>query len=510
MMIFKELSPAWNRFALCLLFSFAMSLAFPPLQLGFFAYWALLPLFFLIEDVSFKQALVWGYIAGFLWNSGTLYWIGWVTLPGLIGVLLVLPLYLAVFSVVAVLFRERFGRRHIYFLPFIWVAIEYLKSLGSLSFPWTSLAYTQTYYTKLIQYADVTGAYGVSFWVVLINVLIFYFIREKHRIKHVVIGIFVLILLFVLPYLYSFFVSPNPDDIKEEIKASVVQGNIDPYLKWDAAFLQRNFEIYDSLTYASGKEHPELIVWPETATACYIRAPGRRDYLNKIALLTDSLHASILSGSPDYRFLGQGNYKTYNGLLLFQPDAAPIQSYWKMHLVPFGERVPFEDSLPFFHDFLEKLNMGTGDFDPGKEARIFTMKYKNELLPLAGVICYESVYPDLVRRLIKMGGRLLTIVTNDAWFGKTSGPYQHARIAVFRAIENRVGIVRCANTGISSFIDPYGVVLGETKLGERTFLVRNVPLRNSLTFYTRYGDVFSYMVVGITGIGLLTALVLRS
>ena len=300
----------------------------------------------------------------------------------------------------------------------------------------------------------------------------------------------------------------NSEVFKQNIKVAVIQGNIDPYLKWDASFIQRNFAIYDSLSSIAGEQYLDLIVWPETATAWVL--PISTNNLTKMRDLTDSLNVSILTGSPDGQYFEDGRFESYNGLLFFQPHIRKVQSYWKIHLVPFGERVPFEDSIQYFHDFLESLNMGTGDFAPGKDLKIFEKNHKNEVLPFVGIICFESIFPDLVRSLIKKGGKFLVIVTNDAWFGNTSGPYQHAQIAVFRAIENRISIARCANTGISSFVDPFGRVLSETKYGEQTLLISTVPIRETTTFYTRFGDVFSYITITVTVFGLCLALIRRS
>ncbi len=502
-MIFKELSPNWNRFALTLFFAILMSLAFPPLQLGFLAYWALVPLFFLLEDLTTRQALKWGYLAGLFWHLGTLYWIAWVTLPGLIGVLLILPLYLMVYAWAHVFLKERFGMRYLYIIPFVWVAIEYLQSLGTLGFPWSLLAYTQTYYTDLIQYVTVTGAYGVSLWVFFINVIIFILIRTRPQLRQALIWLAILIALFIIPFIYGKLVIPSEEDFEEEIRVALIQGNVDPYVKWDASFLDQNFEIYDSLTLSIADQRPDLVVWPETATACYLRS--RPEYLSRVFEIARQVGAPILTGTPDYEYLDENRYNTYNGLMLIQPGYNALQVYWKMHLVPFGERVPFEDTVPFLQNFLESLNMGIGDFSEGKKYKIFIMRRKNEPLRFAGVICYESVFPDLVRRFIKLGGRFLVIVTNDAWFGNTSGPYQHAQIAVFRAVENRVSIARCANTGISSFIDPYGRILKKSRFNQQAALVQDIPLRRETTFYTQHGDLFSYVVLGISGLALMGA-----
>jgi apolipoprotein N-acyltransferase len=498
-MLFKELSPGWNRFALVLIFASLLSLAFPPLQLGFLAYWALIPLFFMLKDLSPKKALFWGYLAGFFWNFATLYWIGWVTIPGLIGVLIVLPLYLMCYAWIHAYLRDSLGSRFIFLIPFVWVALEYVKSLGVLGFPWTSLAYTQTYYTRLIQFASVTGAFGVSFWIVWINVIIYYLIERKSNVRTAWPWILVLLLLFVIPLFYGMSVIPETGGKtgKENVRVALVQGNIDPYQKWDEGFLRRNFEIYDSLTVQLADDSVDLVVWPETATACYLRA--RYKYLYWTINLARRVRAPILTGTPDYRYVDRDRYETYNALMLIDPVSDVLQTYYKMHLVPFGERVPFEDSIPFLHDFLESLNMGTGDFSPGKELKLFSVRIKGQEIPVAGIICFESIFGDQVRRFVKAGSQLLVIVTNDAWFGNTSGPYQHAQIAVFRAVENRISIARCANTGISSFIDPYGRVRKKSRWNEAVVLVDALPLRTEKTFYTKHGDWIAYLVLAVTG-----------
>jgi len=484
-----------------------LALAFPPLHLGFLAYWGLIPFFFLLRGKNFRSALKWGYITGLIFNFGTLYWIGVITLPGAIAAILYLPIYFSLYAGLHQQLERYLGRHFIYAVPFVWTGVEILKSMGELGFPWTSLAYTQTYYLPLIQYASITGVFGVSFWVVWINVLIFQIIHYHRNLKKSLILTGVVAILILVPYFYGRWVIPPEDYFEEKVKVALVQGNVDPRKKWSREFLEDNFRLYERLSIEAARDQPDLIIWPETATACYIRSEP--EYLRRLYNLVDSLGIPLVTGSPDYEFYGPGQLYTYNALFFLKPGRRWIDRYFKMHLVPFGERVPFEETLGFLTDLLNKLEMGQGDFSPGKKVITFNLSvrspqmarasdssssFKARGVTFAGIICFESIFSRLVREFVRKGARFLVVVTNDAWFGRTSAPYQHAQIAIFRAIENRIAIARCANTGVSMFIDPYGRILKKTKIFEEAVISASLPLRQEETFFLKYGNVFLYMI----------------
>ena len=508
----------WKNIALSLSTALLLAFAFPPYRVGFLAYWGLLPLFYLLKDKTPKDALKWGYFTGLFFNLLSLYWIAWTTIPGAVGAILVLALYFALYAWVHVQLQRKLGRSFVFLLPFLWVSIEYIKSLGVCGFPWSSLAYTQSFYLSLIQYVSFTGVYGVSFWVVWINIILFYILENRRNLRTVILFSLLLILLFLLPWIYGKLTIPPADEFLEKIRVALVQGNIDPLRKWDEAFLAENFNIYTRLTRKIADLKPDLIIWPETATACFLRCEPK--YAIRIRHLVDSLKTPLLTGSPDYKFVTHTNYETYNAIFVLLPFQSRIQRYFKIHLVPFGERVPFEDDFPFFSRFLESLNMGAGDFSPGKEIVLFHMPYpqhatqsvstystntSDKELLFSGVVCFESIFPGLVRKFVHKGARFLVIVTNDAWFGTTSELAHHAQIAVFRAIENRIGIARCANTGISMFIDSYGRVLRKTRINAEESVVGVLPLRTEKTFYTQHGDVFTYAIFLVTIAGFIKA-----
>ncbi|MFZ5518303.1 MAG: apolipoprotein N-acyltransferase [Candidatus Zhuqueibacterota bacterium] len=495
-----------------------LSFAFPPFRMGFLAYFALIPFLFVLEEVDYKESIRWGFLFGLFVNIGTLYWINWVTVPGAIGAILYLPVYFVIYSVLHTFIRKRLGNGQIYmWVPFLWTGMEYFRSLGVLGFPWNSLAYTQSYYLSLIQYVSYTSVYGVTFWVVLINVIILMLIKNiAGNYRRTIVYFIVLILLFILPWLYGKMVIPDDEAVPDEdIRVALIQGNIDPYLKWDDAFLQENLKIYDKLTRQSAALSPQLIIWPETAIPDYFRSS--KLYLNGVKSLLADINVPLITGAPDYRFKENNEYITFNAVFLVRPNRSDLQIYHKIHLVPFGERVPFTERFQLLKAFLERFEMGEGNFSEGDEIVSFkvplvpsdSLSQKEpgrEFIMAPAVVCFESVFPELVRKFILNGSDILIVITNDAWFERSSAPYQHARMAVFRAIENRVSIARCANTGVSMFIDPYGRTLSATPIFEEKVLVDTIPLRTQTTFFTRFGNVFTIAVSLINLAPLLAAL----
>jgi apolipoprotein N-acyltransferase len=490
-----------KKLFLSLLTGLFLSLAFPPLKLGFLAYWGLIPFFYLLRDLSYKEAMKWGYLTGLFLNIGTLYWISWVTLPGTIAAILYLPVYLVLYAALHTFIRKRIGEKYLLiWIPFLWTGIEFIRSIGVLGFPWTSLAYTQTYYLALIQYATYTSIYGVSFWVVLINVTIFAILRYYDRIR-VVIALFIfLTILFILPWIYGKLSIPKDIQYQDKIRVAVVQGNVDSYLKSEESFWKENFEIYERLTLEAAQEKPQLIIWPETAIPCFLRYNAL--YLGKVRELASRINIPIITGAHDVEFYKDGGYQTHNGVFLIIPNSNSLQSYSKLHLVPFGERVPFTEIFPLLKETLEMLEMGEGNFSPGNALKTFRIPVqssressKKSVLRMPVVVCFESMFPELVRKFVMhKNATMLAIITNDGWFRKTSAPYHHSQVAVFRAIENRIAIARAANTGVSMFIDAYGRTMRSTPIFERTWIAENLSSRREHTFFTRFGPVFAITI----------------
>jgi apolipoprotein N-acyltransferase len=270
-------------------------------------------------------------------------------------------------------------------------------------------------------------------------------------------------------------------------KIAVVQGNIEQSLKWDPAFQIETIRKYTRLSRQADNQKPDLIVWPETATPFYFLYDKRLSEMVLRGIREIATH--FLIGSPSF---SQKDNRTayFNSAYLMDPDGKAIGKYDKAHLVPYGEYVPLKRWFPF----LGKMVAEVGDFVAGKKGETLAWNdYK-----LGVLICYEIIFSDLSRAVTKNGAAVMVNITNDAWYGRTSAPYQHFSMAVLRAVENRRSLIRAANTGISGFIDPVGRVTASTQLFTDAALTRNVPFLKNVTFYTRYGDLFARLCLAIT------------
>ncbi|RPH89517.1 MAG: apolipoprotein N-acyltransferase [Calditrichaeota bacterium] len=514
-----------KNFSLALLTGILFALSFPPFKTGFLAYGALVPLFLLIIDKSGKDAWRWGYISGLFIACTTVFWIGWITLPGLIGVLLVWPLYIAFFAWLFSRFHLALKNVAFVFVPFLWTAIEYFQSVTELAFPWVYLGYTQSYYLPLIQFAELTSVYGVSFWVVLLNTLIFQILQNRKKHRKALLWAGIVFLCWIIPFIYGTYVMKAKYQGSDTVRVTLVQANLDPNEKWSPNLYDRNFGIYENLTVNEFSKQPDLVVWPETAITFYLRSEAK--YQKRIHDLIDSSRVSLLTGSLDYQYLADGSYVYYNAAFLIEPQQSEFQSYSKMKLVPFSERVPYNKFI--FFKLIKKAfwNLGLGDYAIGEKINIFTAYRRDTALqePQADIrpskpdyktavaICYESVFPSHIQKYVNEGANFLVIITNDAWFGPTSAPFQHNQIAVFRAIETRKAIARCANTGISCFIDKFGRVDQSTRFFTQKVITGDVQVNDESTFFLRHGLWFvklNYLICGIALLYILTISIKRS
>jgi apolipoprotein N-acyltransferase len=479
-----------------------LTLSYPPFPLGFLAPLALALFLRFISQRTPRDGFRLGYWLGLIWGSMTLFWIAASTLIGAILAITINSLHYAFLGWVFCWLKQKNERMALLAFPMIWIASEYLRLFSDLRFNWLTLAYTQTYYLPLIQIVEITGYLFISLIIVILAEGIYLWMRSE---KVGRVRLLSLILLpVVLLWIYGEIRIKQLDGIHSPVmRAGLVQPNVDPYQKWDPEFQESAFRMLmqDSRELASAA--PDLIVWPETATPFYLRTHLRE--IQKITTFLDSHQVYLLTGTPDYQYnADKSDVFTYNAAFFFRPGNPSFESYYKMALVPGSETIPFKKYFPI----LRKVEVGGGDFFPGNEYSIFAFKipyrtatfkeheYQNNhgrtdstfQVDLSAIICYESVFPHIVRKFIGNGANVLTIITNDGWFGLTSGPYQHARYAVLRAIENRVSIIRCANTGISGFIDPVGRMLTKADLNTRKNLRAVIPLGTVKTFYTRHGD----------------------
>lgn len=487
-----------------------LTAAFPPFNLDWIAWFALIPLFRALENEPYSRAFKLGFAAGFAHYLTLVYWIvvvlgryGNLNLAASVSVFVLLCLYLSLYLGAFSLLTRKIGdaRLAVVLWPSLWVALEYLRAHLVTGFPWCLLGYTQYDRLSLIQVADVTGVYGLSFLIAAVNVLLYRLLfKRKER------GLWtfrweasfaVLAIAATLTYGHQRLAAETAERGGEKtIKAAAVQANIDQSLKWDAAYRDSTMSIYEKLTRSTFNFKPDLVVWPETAVPFFFQ--DNAVYSPQLFSLVRESGADLIFGSPAYK-RKDGQVRYYNRAYLLSPEGDKPQFYDKVHLVPFGEYVPLKGLL----SFVNRLVPAAGDFEGG--TRIAPLKANG--FSSGVLICFEAIFPDLARQQTKEGAQILVNLTNDAWFGRTSAPYQHLSMAVFRAVENKRPLIRAANTGFSAFIDADGRIKDRSPLFKESVLKDEIKIHDpGLTFYTRYGDLFAYLTILIAGAGLIARL----
>jgi apolipoprotein N-acyltransferase len=431
---------------------------------------------------------------------------------------------------------NKFPNIHLLFFPFVWVTFEYLQTLTEVTFPWLLAGNAFTTNLEKIQYIDYTGVYGVSFWVCVLSVLVFYLYKilknssdtifiELRKKKNIIVFIAILI-IYILPNIYTKISSPENKYINnsdEKITVGVIQPNIDAWVKWGANQKELINDYCSMIKEVEAKKQDiKMIILPETAIPFYLLYSSYDDLYNIFKNACDSSNTTVLTGTPDMKlyenqsqakvdskkFSSRGQYyDTYNSAILIEKgkEKNQYQKYNKIKLVTGSERMPYQEKLPFLKDLI-RWGVGISSYQLGEDTLIFLLdnKYKFNT-----AICFESVFPRFFSKFIEKGAQFSVIITNDAWWGKFFGTYQHNRYAVLRAIENRRWIVRCANTGISCIIDPYGNIRNETPINEKALFTDNIGIRNDKTFYTIYGDVFSAFCFYVSVLLTICGIILR-
>ncbi|HRS82309.1 MAG TPA: apolipoprotein N-acyltransferase [Smithellaceae bacterium] len=463
-------------------------LSFPKFGVGIIAWIALVPLLIALNHVSsLSKALVLGWVAGITAHVGLLYWIAHVVvtygyLPFYLGVILTLLLagylsvYFALFAAGMVYFRGRVPL--VLAAPVLWVCLEYLKSCLFTGFPWENLGYSQFSNIWFIQVADITGVHGLSFLIVLLNITLFNLLTQRSK-KAIALAMAVF-LLWSGVYAYGAMrirQIRNSVNLAEGMDVSLIQGNIDQSVKWNENFQAETIRIYEELSLRGTKVPGGLVVWPETAVPFNFQEPG--DLQGRVRRLPSRTKSWLLFGSVSYAG-DRAETRYYNSAYLLSPGGDRQEKYDKVHLVPYGEYVPLRKLFPF----VGSLASGIGDFTSGKGYTPLSMDGRK----IGVMICYEGILPEAARRYKNAGADLLVNITNDAWFGRTSAPYQHLSMSVFRAVETRLCLVRAANTGISAMVDPTGRILARTGLFERNQIAGRMPLIQTPTVYAAWGD----------------------
>jgi apolipoprotein N-acyltransferase len=462
-----------------------------------------------------------GYFCGFLWYLGNCYWVystmhlyGGMSSLAAFGVMVLFCLYLGLYHA---LFAVLFGlvrcctplRRSgvLIVSPFFWVAVE-LARARITGFPWDQLGISQVDNALLTALAPVGGVYLLSFVLVVVNAQIaaaWIFEKRAPRLQSAGTAIFLVLIFQVGGTVLSFGAPPvaSGDNTAVLLQPNLNVGAASPDIS-AADVLQNGMELSQhpspplTLLPAKSEQHRSITLWPESPAPFFANDPILRQQLLSLAASTN---APLIAGAvgTEESFSGR---RIYNSAALFDPDAGYVGRYDKMHLVPFGEYVPFASIFSFAGGLTQEV----GNFTPGEARTSFhTGSHDYGIF-----ICYESIFADEVRLLARNGADVFVNISNDGWYGDTSAPFQHIAMARMRAIENRRWLLRDTNTGISASIDPYGRIVERAPRHAATAITVHFDYLNDLTFYTRYGDVFAYLCALVTSGFLLWALWLRS
>jgi apolipoprotein N-acyltransferase len=509
-----------TRAALAVASGLALGLAFPKFDHGLLAWVALVPLFYAIEGESLRRVFWWAYLQGFAAYVIELYWIpiplhdfADVRMEFAIFPMLALAGIVAVNTAVATWAGEFVARRTripaVLTMPIAWTAIEWFRTYVPASFPWNLLGYAAYKNLELIQFAEFTGVYGVSALIVFFNAVVYVVIfrRGAYRLQTVSLstltGMMIALVAFGAWRISDLKSAPSAGNFK----VAMVQGNIPQSLKWDPKFLPQSYGVYQDETADAAKRGADLVVWPEAAAAFLFQPDDQypaelasdAEYRTALLTLAKNQHEPILFGAPALA-RADGRLGFYNRAYLVSANGqGEVDAHYdKIELVPFGEYVPARAILGFF---VNKVVNGFGDLIPGNDQTLFDLKGAK----LGILICYESIFPDLTRREVNEGANVLVNITNDAWYGESSAPYQVLAMAALRSVETKVPMVRVANTGFSALIEPSGRITYRTPLFKRGTTIVDVSWRPVRTLYTMVGDLFAEICFVLTVIGLILA-----
>lgn len=509
-----------KRVAAAVVSGLMLTAAFPNLEVSWLAWCALVPLLLALSGTPAGAGFRLGFITGLVHYLTLTYWLAhtMTTYGGLpwvlaVPILFLLAATLALFSaafawIVAISGPTPF--LSLFLIPSAWAGLEYVRSFLLSGFPWELLGYSQYRLLPLIQVADILGPYGVSFLIVAVNTGLASVVICLGRCKWfgrpvtgrlILASTITLVIAMAAVMIYgdrrirSLDAKINDASVRT---VAAIQGNIPQNAKWDPQFQQTTTLKYIELSSTFKTTKVDLVVWPESATPFYLY---NNPFLTRMVIAgINEIGADFLIGSPS-AMRREGKVIYYNSAYLIDQFGKPMGKYDKAHLVPFGEYVPFKRYLPF----LGKMVAQVGDFEAGPTGK--TLKWGDQRLGV--LICYELIFPELTRDQVKSGASLLVNLTNDAWYGCTSAPYQHFSMAVFRAVENKRALVRAANTGITGFIDPVGRIQQTTGLFKAAAIHQAVHLIDLETVYTRMGDLFAKACLIATALLALCFFILR-
>ncbi len=449
-----------------------------------------MPLFLSLKNKGKREAILLSFVFGSTLFITLCYWITWVISHyGGLNLLISTLLFLAVVAYLS-LYPTIFGLSFSYlyprklgplFIPFAWVTCEHLRSVLFTGFPWCPLGWSLVELPILVQIGDLGGSYLISFFVSTVNLCIFYALFGKKGGK-IWPPFVVLLLILFFDLLYGFISLKGPTNYVSQMKVVLVQPNIPQEIKWEREYQKEVVSRLIQITKKGASEENLLVVWPETSLPFFFQDQTELSEMVKVTM--EERHLTLLFGSPAYERLGNKVFY-YNRAYLYDPSSGALSYYDKRRLVPFGEYIP----IGFLTPLVERIIGDLGEFKAGKGSNVLDVNSTKTGI----LICYEAIFPYLSMDAKHNGAELLINITNDAWFGKSSAPYQHFGMAILRAIENRIPLIRCANTGITGVIDEKGRVIQKTKIFEESHVSTKLMIpQTKATVYNRFGYLFPY------------------
>ena len=494
-------------YSLAILSGALLALSFPRYGHPAFAWIALVPLVIALSGWRGRverlpgqpplRAFTLGLTTGALYFIGTIYWTGTVVstfgglaLPVALLAMLLLASYLALFPALAALITARLvtraGPGALFLMPAAWVATEFSRGYLFGGFPWVPLGNSQVTVLPVAQLASVFGVYGLSALVAFVNVTLAYALLSEGRKRLIAIAATVVVLTGIGGWGARRVADGSLTREGTPLRVGLIQGNIAQEDKWNPDEARRIFTTYIAMTRDAVRRGAEFVIWPESSTPFMFE----EDEVGGTAVrdLSREVQVPVLFGSDQVDRTGD-SIRLFNAAFLVTPEGETAAVYRKMHLVPFGEYIPFKQWLYFVSPLVDQL----AEFAPGRA--MVMLPVGPHLVSTA--ICYEIVYPALIGQAVAGGSQLLTTITNDAWYGQSSAPYQHFEMASMRAIEQGRYLARAANTGISGVVDPYGRVVRRSAIFEQAGLVEDVRLLTSRTIYSTIGDAIAYISLAL-------------
>jgi len=475
-----------------------LAFCFPPYPLGPGALIFLAPWFYVLKTASKKTALASSYLGAFVFNAISIYWlyhVGDVAPPALIFSGLFLSVaFLSLFALLCAYVFIKLPNPFLF--PFFWAGIEVLRAKGDMSFPWLSLGLVFGNSIELMQSYALFGVFGCSAIIIATNMcLATAILKKKKRLGLVPLA------LAIIFYIGGSGILADEKTDSDTLKVAVVQPSIHQTKKWSRKYfdsvMTQTWDLFETLE----PDSVGLILFPETAIPDYINsrlteAEFLEDYAqkNNSAIVIGALNRVWNPESKRKR-----KYDIYNSAFLFG-FGEPVPEYSKMHLVPFSEKIPFDNIFPV----INYVDLGGGEFSPGDSLSIWQ---PGNFSPL---ICYEAIYGNILRDAKRKGAKFIANITNDGWFYKSIAPYQHFNLVRAHAVENGIGVVRAANTGISAFILPNGKILEKTELFEQRIIVQNIPLETYFTPYSEIGDYIELFLFAFSLVMFIVAIIIKS